>query len=42
MCSGREQAFQTIRPSAFLTTQLCDDWCFYHLYVRKISLLKMH
>ena len=28
--------------SVFLTTQLCDDWCFYHLYVRKISLLEMH
>ena len=29
-------------PIAFLTTQLCDDWRLYHLYVRKISLLKMH
>ena len=29
-------------PSAFLTTQLCDDWRLYHLYARKISLLKMH
>ena len=32
----------SMTTSAFLTTQLCDDWRLYQLYVRNISLLKMH